>query len=278
MGNNCLHTYLISFVYVFRIYLETFELSIPWRKIRRFTEIVETKTISFEIFIAADQAFTWVEVQSIQGTLLLQITAEFIDQIRRKLEKPIFRQPKWVDVPKANTLSWKMIKTEIFGVKKGKNAPFMQAFDVFDGNSSDEEVLEISNVQNKQNKKYLPDIRSESLDDGDQIEKNIRSESLDDGVQIEKYLQDVRSESLDDGDQIENEDAVSKPSNNVTTDGAHIESNGGDELSFDTENVAVNSSEDGVQMENNYAEDEPSNDTNTMVQFNVPSDIDEKRI
>lgn len=149
-------------------------MSIPWRKIRRFAEIQETKSINLEIFLADDQAFAWIEVQCPQGTLLLQIIAEFIDKVRERLEKPKFRQPRWVNQPKANALTWAMIKQELFAVKKERVVPKLQTFDELEVSSSEDELNEeeeevgtVNISRNKQKKKYIsePSISAEVSDE-----------------------------------------------------------------------------------------------------------------
>lgn len=126
-------------------FLETSELSIPWRKIRSFAEISETNTIAFEVFLSEEKAFAWIEIKSYQGTLLLQMTAEFINNIRSVIDKPAFRQPKWVHQPMKNKLTWKLFKEEVFGAKKERKLPTLKKFGGIDEMSSDEDELEINN-------------------------------------------------------------------------------------------------------------------------------------
>lgn len=70
-------------------------MAIPWRKIGKFAENNETKTISFEIFIE-NKKLTSVEFKTIQGTYLVQLVGEYIETMNRNMKPPVFKQPKFV--------------------------------------------------------------------------------------------------------------------------------------------------------------------------------------
>ena len=121
-------------------FLESIQLSFPWCKIRSFAEITETSSISFEIFLGSEKNFTWLEVRASQDTLSLQITAGFIENIKVTVEQAPFPQPKWVYQPHEHPFSWKMLKEEMFGMKKDEKLPKVKQFDDIEGiSSSDEE-------------------------------------------------------------------------------------------------------------------------------------------
>ena len=101
-------------------------MAIPWRKIRRFAEINETKTISFEILIES-KTFTWVEFKTIQGTYLVQLVGEYIETMNRRMKAPVFKQPKFVTEPEEEEddddekmSRFAFIKKQIFGSLKEK--------------------------------------------------------------------------------------------------------------------------------------------------------------
>ena len=113
-------------------------ISIPWRKIRRFTEINETKSISFEVFLNDSQSFTWLEVKTIQGALLLQAATEAISNMKAEMGEQEFKQPTRLTNPKSkNTLTWDLIKSEMFGLKSNKEECKCVFFDEI--HSSDDE-------------------------------------------------------------------------------------------------------------------------------------------
>lgn len=121
---------------MYLLYLDSIELGIPWRKIRRFTEKKDKKTISLEIFLADDKSFTWIELSTPQFTFFLQAIAECIDMLQARLEKPAFAQPKFVQNKKRNKLSWGLVKAELFGIGKNKEEVFA-TFDSFDNAESE---------------------------------------------------------------------------------------------------------------------------------------------
>ena len=121
-------------------FLESIQLSFPWCKIRSVAEITETSSISFEIFLGSEKNFTWLEVRASQDTLSLQITAEFIENIKVTVEQAPFPQPKWVYQPHEHPFSSKMLKEEMFDMKKDEKLPKVKQFDDIEGiSSSDEE-------------------------------------------------------------------------------------------------------------------------------------------
>ena len=139
---------------VSNVFLENIQLSIPWCKIRSFAEITETNSISFEIFLGSEKTFTWLELRSSQDTLLLQITAEFIENIKGTVEQAPFTQPKWVSQPHEHPFSWKMLKEEMFGMKKDEALPKVKQFDDIEAiSSSDEE--QVRDYEGEVNESFL---------------------------------------------------------------------------------------------------------------------------
>ncbi|XP_065668662.1 uncharacterized protein LOC101241194 [Hydra vulgaris] len=112
-------------------------ISIPWRKVRRFTEINETKSVSFEVFLNEIQSFTWLEVKTIQGALLLQATAEAISNIKSKIEEGAQQQMQLTNPIFNNKLTFALIKSELFGLKSNKDNNKCDHFDEI--HSSDDE-------------------------------------------------------------------------------------------------------------------------------------------
>lgn len=92
-------------------------MAIPWRKIRRFAEVNETGTISFEILIE-NKTFVWIEFRTIQGTYLVQLVSEYIQTMNRKMKPPVFKQPKFVTEPEEEDEEmsrFTFIKKTLFG-------------------------------------------------------------------------------------------------------------------------------------------------------------------
>eukprot|EP00111_Clytia_hemisphaerica_P002781 TCONS_00007823-protein len=206
---------------------QSFDLAIPWRKIRRFAEINETKTISVEILLESKN-FTWIEFKTIQGVYLLQVLAEYIETMNVKLQPPVFKQPKFVldeeEEPKKK-ITFTMLKEELFGAgkkKKEEDKTFYQDFDAIDvvtssdENESESEEDEISMTSSSRRssitsqfsaKKYLtaddgqkpgpsntPDRvskKTESL----QSAKSVRNEGSLLAVQNDNTLKDTESTS-----------------------------------------------------------------------------------
>ena len=131
--------------------LESFDLVIPWRKVRRFAEIHETKTIKFEILVKS-KTFAWVEFKTLQGTYLLQLVGEYIETMNRKMKPPVFKQPKFVteadevENKKKGTITFALIKKEIFGMKDKKTEDEQSYFEDF--NAIDDIELSENSVSN----------------------------------------------------------------------------------------------------------------------------------
>ena len=117
--------------------------------------------MNYEVFLTDDQAFTWIEMETDQAALLLQLTGDFIDDLKRKLERAEFRQPAWVNDPGGEKLSWKLIKEELFDLgsssdddeddkpnkekKKPRTPPRIEAFDnLASSESSDDEKEDVT--------------------------------------------------------------------------------------------------------------------------------------
>ena len=155
-------------------------MAIPWRKIRRFAEINETKTISVEILLESKN-FTWVEFKTIQGIYPLQVLAEYIEVMNVKLQPPVFKQPKFVldeeEEPKKK-ITFSMLKEELFGAskkKKEKDKTFYQEFDAIDVVTSSDEN------------------ESESDEDEISMTSSSRRSSITSQLSAKKYL------AIDDG-------------------------------------------------------------------------------
>jgi len=135
------------------VFIDSFDLAVPWRKVRQFTDISESKTISFEILIES-KAFTWVEFKTIQGTYLLQLVAEYIEVINSQNQTPEFKQPPWAEDGEKEPrkgITFKMIKDQFFSSgkkdkkEKSKNNTFYEEFDAIDVVSSNDEQSESDN-------------------------------------------------------------------------------------------------------------------------------------
>eukprot|EP00794_Sanderia_malayensis_P007179 gene7179-7985_t len=116
------------------------ELRIPWRKVRRWTQVSDYKLVSFEIYLMEQKAFTWIELETFQAPYLLQVTSEFIAMLKLRVQKPEFKKPAWATKQKRqNRLSWTLFKEEMFGSRRDKDEPELELFDFENGCSSSSE-------------------------------------------------------------------------------------------------------------------------------------------
>lgn len=183
---------------------EQFDLAIPWRKIRRFAEINESNTITFEVLMDSKK-FTWVEFRSVQGTYLLQLVGEYIEIMNRLMKPPVFKQPRFVteaeeisneggEETKARMITFALIKKELFGWKKKTDAEnektYYEDFDAIDGGSSSGEDLTSSESE---------DSEEEDVESRPMSQASVRG-SLGSRISAIKYLdENINSNDMQPG-------------------------------------------------------------------------------
>ena len=136
---------------IFRVsFAEKRELHIPWRKVRRWTQISDHASIGYEIYLMEEKAFTWIEVETNQVAYLLQVTCELVERMKTRIQKAEFKKPAWaLNSTTKKKLTWKMFKKEVFGI--GEEPEPQPIFDNLaeEASSSDDDYYDVAGPSQK---------------------------------------------------------------------------------------------------------------------------------
>ena len=126
-------------------FIETKEFHIPWRKVRRWTQVNDNASLGYEIFLMEEKAFTWIEFETVQAAYLLQVTGEFVGRLNERLQNAEQKRSDWAQSsPPKRKLTWKLFKQEMFGSRRNEDPE--PTFDNLEDIDSSEEEGEVAVV------------------------------------------------------------------------------------------------------------------------------------
>lgn len=114
-------------------------MHIPWRKVRRWTQINDNASLGYEIYLMEEKAFTWIEVETVQAPYLLQVTSELVGKLNDRLQKVNQNRSDWAEKSgPRKKLTWSLFKREMFGGNKDVNQE-PSFYNIEDAESSSDE-------------------------------------------------------------------------------------------------------------------------------------------